>query len=229
MKIFLSLMLFLVAFPLTAQDTQSKHYQVAFLLVDGVYNTEVMAPFDIFHHTVFHTQPGMRVFTVAPTLDPITTFEGLRVLPDYAFDDSELPFIDILVVASAKNSMDADLENTEMINFVRLHGAKADFVLSLCDGAFVLAKAGLVDGKESTTFPSDIPRYRKMFPELKVHEDVSFVHDGTLITSAGGAKSYEAALYLCEILYGKKIAQGIARGMVIDWQLEDLPYMKSQP
>jgi len=222
-------MLFLVAFPLTAQDTQSKHYQVAFLLVDGVYNTEVMAPFDIFHHTVFHTQPGMRVFTVAPTLDPITTFEGLRVLPDYAFDDSELPFIDILVVASAKNSMDADLENTEMINFVRLHGAKADFVLSLCDGAFVLAKAGLVDGKESTTFPSDIPRYRKMFPELKVHEDVSFVHDGTLITSAGGAKSYEAALYLCEILYGKKIAQGIARGMVIDWQLEDLPYMKSQP
>jgi len=215
-------------FPLAAQENQKEPLQVGFLLVDGVYNTEVMAPFDIFQHTVFHIQPGMQVFTVAQSNDPIRTFEGLRILPDYTFDDPELPDIDILVVASAEHSMGTDLKNEAMIDFVNKTGAGADFVISLCDGAFVLAQSGLVDGKESTTFPSDIPRYKEMFPNLKVHEGVSFVHDGNLITSAGGAKSYDAALYLCELLYGKKVAQGIGKGLVIDWQLDKVAYTKAK-
>jgi len=62
-----------------------------------------------------------------------------------------------------------------------------------------------------------------MFPHLDVREDVLFVHDGKYITSAGGAKSFEAALYLSEILYGKKIAQSLAGGLVIDWQMESVP------
>ncbi|MEM9390402.1 MAG: DJ-1/PfpI family protein, partial [Bacteroidota bacterium] len=102
----------------------------------------------------------------------------------------------------------------------------AQYVMSLCDGAFVLAKAGIVDGKESTTFPSDIGRYRETFPSLKVHEGVSFVHDGKLITSVGGAKSYDPALYLSELLYGKKVAEGLGKGLVIDWKLGDIKYIK---
>ena len=98
--------------------------------------------------------------------------------------------------------------------------------MSLCDGAFVLAKAGLVDGKESTTFPSDVGRYRKTYPHLTVHEGVSFVHDGKLITSVGGAKSYDPALYLSELLYGTKAAEGLGRGLVIDWKLSDIKYIK---
>ena len=92
--------------------------------------------------------------------------------------------------------------------------------------AFVLAKAGLLEGKESMTFPSDIPRYRETFPHLVVHEGVSFVHDGKLITSVGGAKSYDPALYLAEMLYGKKAAEGIGRGLVIDWSLSEIPHIK---
>lgn len=98
--------------------------------------------------------------------------------------------------------------------------------MSLCDGAFVLAQAGLVDGKESTTFPSDIQRYKETFPHLKVHEGVSFVHDGKLITSVGGAKSYDPALYLSELLYGRKVAEGLGRGLVIDWDLSQIEYIK---
>ena len=202
-----------------------KELNVAFLIVDGVYNTEVIAPLDIFQHTIFHTDPGMKVFTIAPSLEPVATFEGLRILPDYSYQGDSIPEIDVLVVASAEHSMDTDLEDENMIGFVREYGHKADFVMSLCDGAFVLAQAGLVDGKESTTFPSDIPRYREMFPQLTVHEDVSFVHDGNLITSAGGAKSFDAAIYLTEVLYGKKAAQGIAHGLVIDWNVDDVAHL----
>lgn len=198
---------------------------VAFLIVDGVYNSELVAPMDILHHTVFHTDKGMKVFTVAPSLEPITTFEGLRILPDFSYRQDSLPSIDVLVVPSAEHSMDSDLKNEALINFVKTVGEKAQYVMSLCDGAFVLAKAGLIEGLESTTFPSDIPKYREMYPQLTVHEDVSFVHDGKVITSAGGAKSYDPALYLSELLYGKKTAKGIAGGLVIDWDVQKIKHV----
>ena len=204
----------------------SEVLNVAFLIVEGVYNSELVAPMDILHHTVFHTEKGMEVYTVAPTKDWITTFEGLKILPDYSYLSDSLPKIDVLVVPSAEHSMDSDLENRELIHFVKTTGGAARFVMSLCDGAFVLAKAGLLEGKESTTFPSDIPRYRETFPHLVVHEGVSFVHDGKLITSVGGAKSYDPALYLAEMLYGKKAAEGIGRGLVIDWSLSEIPHIK---
>ena len=84
------------------------------------------------------------------------------------------------------------------------------------------AKAGLLDNVESTTFPSDVEAYRKMFPQLSVKENVLFVHDEKYITSAGGAKSFEASLYLCEVLYGKEIAMRLAKGLVIDWDVDKL-------
>lgn len=196
---------------------------VGFLVVDGIYNTELIAPFDVFQHSVFHTQPGMRVFTVGPSRQPITTFEGLRILPDYTYADA--PPVDVLVVASAEHSMDTDLEDEAMMAWVRAAGARARYVVSLCDGAFVLAAAGLLDGLEATTFPADVERFREMFPTLLVHEELSFVHDGKAITSAGGALSYDAALYLVEQLYGAAVARGIGRGLCIDWDLGAVPHV----
>ena len=198
----------------------------AFLIVPGVYNSELIAPMDVLHHTVFHTDNGIRVFTVAPSTAPVTTFEGLRILPDFTFDSDSLPNIDILIVPSAEHSMDTDLDNERMISFVKEKGHKAAYLMSLCDGAFVLAKAGLLDEFECTTFPSDIDRFRETFPHLKVHKEVSFVRDQKAITSAGGAKSYDPALFLVEHLYGKKVADGIAQGLVIDWDLQSIKYLE---
>lgn len=206
----------------------SQKLNVAFLIVDGVYNSELVAPMDILHHTVFHTEKGMSVFTIAPDSMMITSFEGLKIKPDYSFLYDSLPQIDVLVVPSAEHSMDSDLENAALINFVKSAGSSAQYVMSLCDGAFILAQAGLVNGKESTTFPSDIQRYRETFPSLTVHDGVSFVHDGKLITSVGGAKSYDPALYLSELLYGKKAAKGIAKGLVIDWNIEEIAFISVQ-
>lgn len=201
----------------------STRYNVGFLVMDGVFNTELTAPFDIFQHTIFRKGiKAMNVFMVANTLEPITTFEGIRLLPDYNYLVDDLPKIDILVVPSAEHHLDTDLEDEAMIHFVKKTGEQATFVTSHCDGAFVLAKAGLLDGIESTTFPSDIESYQKMFPNLKVHTDVLFVHDGKFITSAGGAKSFEAALYLCEFLYGKEVTEKLAGGLVIDWNLDEV-------
>lgn len=210
----------------TPDTPEPKHpgreLNVGLLVVDGVYNTELTAPMDMFHHTVFHTDPGMRVFLVGPSLEPVTSFEGLRVLPDYTYESA--PPIDVLVVPSAEHSMDTDLGDEAMMDFVRSRGRRARWVVSLCDGAFVLAAAGLLDGREATTFPSDRERLAEMFPAVTVRDDVSFVHDGPTITSEGGARSFEPALYLCELIYGRPAAEGIAGGLVIDWDKDDVPH-----
>ncbi len=203
----------------------AKELNAAFLVVDGVYNSELIAPMDVLHHARFHTDPAIKVFLVAETKKPVTSFEGLRIIPDYAFRVDSIPPIDILIVPSAEHSMDSDLENEALTAFVRKTGREAAYIMSLCDGAFVLANAGLLDTYECTTFPADIERFKQAFPQLKVHERVSFVHDRKAITSAGGAKSYDPALYLVEHLYGKEVAEGIARGLVIDWQLNKIDHI----
>ncbi len=192
-----------------------RRLNVGFLVVDGVYNTELTAPFDIFHHVRYHAQPGMEVFTVSPEGAPVKTFEGLTVDADYSFETA--PAVDVLVVPSAEHSMDTDLEDQAMMAWVRETGASASYLLSLCDGAFVLAAAGLLDGLAVTTFPGDQDRFAEMFPHLDLRRGVSFVHDGKAVTSQGGARSFDPAMYLADHLYGEKATQGIGRGMVIPW------------
>lgn len=203
---------------------EPNRYNVAFLIMDGTYNTELTAPFDIFQHTVFREGiKPMNVFLVANTHQPVTTFEGIRLLPDFNYLTDSLPKIDILVVPSAEHHLDSDLEDQKMIAFVQRVAEEAMFVTSHCDGAFVLAKAGLLNGVKCTTFPADVQKLRDLFPQVDVYENVLFVHDGKYITSAGGAKSFEAALYLCEYLYGAEVARRLAKGLVIDWNLQNVP------
>lgn len=209
-----------------AENEPDETLNVGILAINGVYNSELMAPYDIFQHTIFHTHKGMKVFIVSPTKEPIRTFEGIRLLPDYDFDD--VPEIDVLVVPSAEHNMDTDLEDERLIGFVREKGTEAKYIMSLCDGAFILAQAGLLDGLKTTTFPTDIDRFKETFPHLDVRKDVSFVHDGKAITSAGGAKSYDPALYLVEYLYGEKAAEGVGKGLVIDWKLEEIDFVIPQ-
>lgn len=191
--------------------------RAGFLVLEGVYNTELTAPYDLFHHTPFHTEPnpGIEVFTVSPDGEPITTFEGLVLVPDYGFADA--PPIDILVVPSAEGNMGRDLEDAVLIDWVRRTGEDARWVISLCDGAFLLAKAGLLDGHAATTFPGDQDRFAEMFPTIDLKREPSFVHDARMLTSQGGAKSFDVALYLVDHVFGESVATGVGRGLIIPW------------
>jgi len=202
---------------------REREVSVGFLLLDGVYNSELMAPFDVFQHTVFHARPGMRVFTVGRAKSPVRTFEGLRIVPD--FDLEGAPAIDVLVVPSAEHSMDTDLEDRRLVDWIRERGREAGRVLSLCDGAFLLAEAGLLEGRECTTFPEDVGPFQVRYPRLAVRRGVSFVADGRAVTGAGGAKSYDPAMFLVEEIYGKAVAEGIGRGLVLDWALERVEHV----
>lgn len=194
---------------------QDRPLRAGFLVVDGVYNTELAAPYDVLQHTAFHTKPGIEAFTVSPNGQPVTTFEGIRIAPHYSFANA--PPIDILVIPSARGSMDKDLQNQALIDWIRQTAGRARHVVSLCDGAFLLAKAGLLDGVPATTFPEDYDRLVEMFPKVELRVNVSFVDSGKILTSQGGARSYDVAMYLVDKLYGQKVAQGIGQGLLIPW------------
>jgi putative intracellular protease/amidase len=194
---------------------QDRPLRAGILVVNGVYNTELAAPFDVLQHTRFHTQPGMEVFTVSPDGQPVTTFEGLKLTPDYGFANA--PAIDVLVVPSARGSMDADLQNQALIDWVRRTAGTARHVVSFRDGAFVLAKAGLLDGVPATTFPDDYQRLAQMFPRVDLRVNVSFVDAGKILTSQGGTRSYDVAMHLVDQLYGPEVAQSVGKGLLIPW------------
>ena len=200
-------------------------YQVGILVMDGVYNTELTAPYDIFHHTLFRegVKP-MEVFLVSEDGGTVTTFEGIELLSDHDFDSA--PELDILVIPAAEGHLGKDLKNERLLSYIGSVMKQADYVLTLCDGAFLLAAAGLPKGTNVTTFPGDIDEFEHRFSNLDVHRDVLFVHDGRFITGAGGARSFEPALYLCELLYGKEVAEQLAKGMVIEWDLEEIKYFR---
>jgi putative intracellular protease/amidase len=189
--------------------------RAAFLVVDGVYNTELAAPFDIFQHTTYHSKPGMQVFTVSPDGQPVTTFEGLRITPNHSFANA--PAADILVIPSTRGSMDRDLQNRALIDWVRRTAGQARHVVALCDGAFVLAQAGLLDGVPATTFPEDYDRLVQMFPKVDLRVNVSFVDAGKILTSQGGTRSYDVAMHLVDKLYGTQTAEGVGKGLLIPW------------
>ncbi|HEX9637869.1 MAG TPA: DJ-1/PfpI family protein [Acidobacteriota bacterium] len=219
------LFVFCLVSNLPAEEPDRPLRTIGFLVLPGVYNSELMAPYDVFDHLRFRIEDAPQVFTVAPAPGAIRTFEGLHLLPHYTFENA--PPIDLLVVPSAEHNMDSDLENANLIGWVRRTGARARLLLSLCDGAFLLAQAGLLDELEATTFPGDQDRFAQMFPRVQLQRGISFVHDGKAVTSVGGAKSYDAALYLVEQLYGRAAAERIATGLVIDWKLSALKYRRT--
>ena len=195
----------------------------AFLIVDGVYNTELTAPYDVLQHTRYHAGDGLgiRTFTVSPNGQPVTTAEGLRIGAEYSFETA--PAADILVVPSAEHSRDTDLENEELIRWVRNAAEQARVVMSLCWGAFVLAEAGVLDGHACTTFPSDYDTFAQRFPQLELHVNVSFVRDGKVLTSQGGSRSFDAAMHLVEVIYGEETARNVGAGLLIPWPPRQQP------
>jgi transcriptional regulator GlxA family with amidase domain len=210
-----------------AEDSSVQPKSIAFLVIDGTYGTELVGPMDVLQHVTGRVDHAPKVFTVGLTRDPISTAEGLRIVPDYSLEDA--PPIDMLVVASTVESRGKDRGNEKLVSLLRSRGEKARYVMSLCWGAFLLAEAGLLDGGPATTFPTDYDLLEKDYPKIAVKRDLSFVDAGKALTSAGGVKSYEVAMYFVEKLYGREVAQGIASGLLIDWDRARVKFFAARP
>ena len=121
-----------------------RKWQVGLLIMDGVYNTELTAPMDIFHHTKFRSDTAMEVFTIAKSKAVVTSFEGLKIVPDYSYTEGDYPPIDVLVVPSAEHHLDSDLEDEALLEFVRKTSAGAQYVTSQLRWGFCVGESGCI-------------------------------------------------------------------------------------
>jgi putative intracellular protease/amidase len=151
---------------------------------------------------------------VAEKPEAITTNMGMRVVPNYTFQNQPKP--DIMVIPGG--GVKQHLENQNIIKWLQDNAAQAKYVMSVCNGAFFLAKAGLLDGLEATTTAGLIEDLRAFAPKTKVVSDKRFVDNGKIITAAGLSSGIDGALHLVEKLEGRGGAQMVAYGIEYNWQ-----------
>lgn len=158
-------------------------------------------------------EPPFRVFTVARTTDPVQARAGLRIIPDFSMGSA--PRSDVLLIPGGV--VDTEVADPQVIAWVQDRSSQATTTASICTGAFILGKAGLLEGKSATTHWEDIADLRSAFPDTRVVDGVRWVDEGSIISSAGIAAGIDMSLHLVSRLAGEPLAIATARQM-------DVPY-----
>lgn len=161
-----------------------------------------------------HGERLFNVFTVAEHPDELRARAGLRVTPDYTF--ATAPEIDILVVPGGYGTR-REIENPSAIAWIRAVAGQTDITTSVCTGSFLLAQAGLLDGKRATTHWGSIQRMRDAFPHVTVVENARWVDAGSVVSSAGVSAGIDMSLHVIERLHGAETAARAARFMEYDY------------
>lgn len=156
------------------------------------------------------------VFGVARDAGLVRARAGLAIRADHTIADH--PPIDVLVVPGGV--VTRELERPEAVRWIADQHAKARLTASVCTGAFLLAKAGILDGIAATTHWEDIADLRAMFPSVTVVEGRRWVDEGRVVTSGGISAGIDMSLHLVERLAGRDLALATARQMEFDWRQE---------
>ena len=170
---------------------------IGLLMYNGVLQSEVIATSDVFAKPTESGEQLFNVITIAETYLPIVTEEGIKIVPDYTFDNC--PKLEALFVPSAYD-MYSQIHNTAIVDFIREKNKEAQYVVSNCGGAQLLGKSGIADGHEIVTWIGGGKQLQEDYPELLVQDDslVTFVRDGKFSSSNGNLASYISALELLE-------------------------------
>jgi transcriptional regulator GlxA family with amidase domain len=190
--------------------------RVGILVFDDVEVLDFCGPFEVFSVTRLdeerrrETPSPFDVFLVGETAAPVTTTGGMRVTP--AHDFATCPPLDLLLVPGGWGTR-VQMHNEALVAWVRQRGAAAELVTSVCTGALVLGKAGLLDGRRATTHWRALDLLAETFPAATVERRQHVVEDGNVLTSAGIAAGIDLALRLVARYHGEAVARATARYM----------------
>ena len=178
---------------------------VAFVLAPGAEVVDFAGPWGVFEYASVADREDspFRLFTVAESKAAIQVSGGLTVVPDHAF--AQAPEPRVIVVPALR-----DDPSPAMLTWLRQHAQTVDLTMSVCNGAFVLAKAGLLDGKPATTHHSAFALLYADFPKVKVQRGARFVNAGKVSTSGGLTSGIDLALNVVERYFGRRAAEETA-------------------
>ena len=177
---------------------------VAFLISDGAVVIDFCGPWEVFHDVTVAGKEEMpfRLYTVAETNKPIHTAGGMQIVPDYTIQNAPTPKVIVIPAQSAPSPA--------VLDWIRKSSETTDVTMSVCTGAFVLAKTGLLNGKSATTYHGAFGRFATQFPNIQLKRGARFVENGNLATAGGLSSGIDLALRVVERYYGREVARKTA-------------------
>lgn len=194
---------------------------VGIFVFDEVEVLDFAGPYEVFttasrvrRRSDASTPIPFKVFTIAGNEQKVRTRPGLIVQADYTI--SNHPAIDLLIVPGGV--VTAELATSTVSDWISNLSSRTKLIASVCTGAFLLAKAGLLDGKSATTHWEDIADMQTMFPSVTVVEGSRWIDEGAIVTSAGISAGIDMSLHLVERLVSRELSLRTARQMDYYWQ-----------
>jgi len=196
-----------------AQSAPPKKVVVAMVLADRATLIDFVGPYEVFDDTMIRPDGKpfdmdkdkmedmihpFEVYTVAAKRELITTSGGMQIMPRYTFEDAPIPDI-VLVPAESRDSPGRE-------EWLKKVNEKTKFTVSVCTGAFILARAGLLDGLNATTHHNYQDDFQKMFPKVKLQKTVRYVDNGHVLTAGGLSSGIDLALHIVSRYYGDDVA-----------------------
>lgn len=200
----------------------SKHWHVGILLFNEIELLDFAGPYEVFSLAEYQDSKDkpFSVHTVAQTKDIILTHNGLRVQADCDFQYENK--YDILIVPGGLGAEVTELRNPVLLNWIRDKSKEAELIASVCTGAFLLAEAGVLDGKQATTHWLDIDRFEQRYQRVLVQKNVKFVDETTVMTSAGISAGIQMSLHIVHKFVGKDVAVATAKRMEYEINISDV-------
>jgi transcriptional regulator GlxA family with amidase domain len=194
-------------------------YTVGILIFDDVEVLDFAGPFEVFATTrpldsgAQDDERPFRVLTIAERSALVKCRGGLLVQPHHTIDDH--PPLDILLVPGGYGTR-REASNPRLLDWIAAQDRTTKLTTSVCTGAFLLAARGLLDNLPATTHWGSIERLKATHPLIDVRDDVRYVDNGHIVTSAGVSAGIDMALHIVSRLLGEQVAQQTARGMEYD-------------
>ncbi len=181
--------------------------KVAFLLGDGANVIDTAGPWEVFQDVMLdgagHNHP-FELYTVAATDRLLTMTGGLKVKPHFSVHNAPQP--QVIVVPAQRSHDDA-------LAWLRRASAGTDVTMSVCTGAFQLARAGLLKGVPATTHHQFFDAFAREFPDIELRRGLRFVDSGKIATAGGLTSGIDMALHVVARYYGIAAAERTARYM----------------
>ena len=179
------------------------------LIFPDVEVLDLAGPFEVFSVTNELNQDELlNVFTIGETCDIIRAKNGLRIAADYTLETSPGP--DFLIIPGGSGTR-ALLKNRKVLEWISRAAPACENILSVCSGALILGRLGLLKGLEATTHHEVIPELEALAPGAAIIRDRRFTDNGKILTSAGVAAGIDMSLYMVGRLFGASQARATAR------------------
>ena len=192
-----------------------KHFGI--FLFDEMELMDFAGPYEVFTAVNLALEEMLcNVYTISETGSTIKTINGLQVLPDFSLDNSPQP--DILIIPGGNGTRQL-VNNVSIIQWIKNSDEKSEIVFSVCSGARLLAKAGLLDGKEFTTHHLVYEDVAQLAPSAKLKKEKRFTDNGKVMTAGGITAGIDLSLYIVEKLFGQSTAKKVQVYMEYgDWR-----------